>query len=362
MCWAARRPGMTGVRIWSTLDDHADALMGRVGGAEGETLPAGAAASADVQAEIEAENEKIDRYQRHAGHVARMHASGQIGAIDIPRMLGDDEGDVTRLRAGWNGATVTGCRLQQATQQSAMSRRRRSGPRIRWRRPRPGRTTRSVLTRGELIADVEAGRLAVRSQPGAAPFGGDGAGDDDAPATGLPGLRPGGRDPGAVPADARRAAGHGQDHLAMTARHPQSGKFIAAADQDAALDGFGRWQPRNSAAKTGAAITRPLRASATRGLCPSTRAPALSRATRRPENLGARRPVPSESPGQDALPAAGGLSDAHVRLLAAAPRRRQRLDGPRGLPRWTRPRRWPWSPGTGARAVPARPADPSRPQ
>ena len=50
----------------------------------------------DTTAEIEAENEKIEKGKRRAEHVMRMHANGQIGAWDIPAALGD-EGDPGRV-------------------------------------------------------------------------------------------------------------------------------------------------------------------------------------------------------------------------------------------------------------------------
>lgn len=79
----------------SDAEDRDDTLMLR-GVQPGETFKL-AQQIADCTAEIEAENEKIDRYQRHAEHVARMHQNGQIRALDVPRMLGDDEGDADRV-------------------------------------------------------------------------------------------------------------------------------------------------------------------------------------------------------------------------------------------------------------------------
>ncbi len=50
----------------------------------------------DTTAEIEAENEKIEKGKRRAEHVMRMHANGQIRAWDVPAALGD-EGDPGRV-------------------------------------------------------------------------------------------------------------------------------------------------------------------------------------------------------------------------------------------------------------------------
>lgn len=134
---------------------------------------------ADVEAEIESENEKIDRYQRHAEHVARMHQNGQIQALDIPRMLGDDEGDVDRVARLERRRDRL--QAQQATQQAAMS-----PPQAqRSQDPLEAATARAhaafVETTRAMFADVQAGRgPAARSTPERRrPFDGDGAGDDD---------------------------------------------------------------------------------------------------------------------------------------------------------------------------------------
>jgi hypothetical protein len=50
----------------------------------------------DTTAELEAENEKIEKGKRRAEHVMRMHANGQIHAWDVPAALGD-EGDPGRV-------------------------------------------------------------------------------------------------------------------------------------------------------------------------------------------------------------------------------------------------------------------------
>jgi len=50
----------------------------------------------DTTAEIEAENEKIEKGKRRAEHVMRMQANGQIRAWDVPAALGD-EGDPGRV-------------------------------------------------------------------------------------------------------------------------------------------------------------------------------------------------------------------------------------------------------------------------
>jgi hypothetical protein len=50
----------------------------------------------DTTAEIEAENEKIEKGKRRAAHVMRMQANGQIRAWDVPAALGD-EGDPGRV-------------------------------------------------------------------------------------------------------------------------------------------------------------------------------------------------------------------------------------------------------------------------
>jgi phage head maturation protease len=51
---------------------------------------------ADVTADLQAERELIERGRRHAAHVSRMHAAGQITAWQVPGMLGDDLGDEGR--------------------------------------------------------------------------------------------------------------------------------------------------------------------------------------------------------------------------------------------------------------------------
>jgi hypothetical protein len=51
---------------------------------------------ADVESELQGERERIERGERRAEHVRRMHANGQIRALDIPDALGD-EGDPGRV-------------------------------------------------------------------------------------------------------------------------------------------------------------------------------------------------------------------------------------------------------------------------
>jgi hypothetical protein len=50
----------------------------------------------DVQAELEAEREKVESGKRRAEHVRRAHDAGQLRAWDIPAALGD-EGDPGRV-------------------------------------------------------------------------------------------------------------------------------------------------------------------------------------------------------------------------------------------------------------------------
>jgi len=52
---------------------------------------------ADVSAALQEEQEKIERAERRAEQVRRMHERGQVRAMDIPNLLGD-EGDENRVR------------------------------------------------------------------------------------------------------------------------------------------------------------------------------------------------------------------------------------------------------------------------
>jgi hypothetical protein len=51
---------------------------------------------ADTTAQLAAEQGKLDRYAKRQERVMREHAAGRITALDIPALLGDDDGDAHR--------------------------------------------------------------------------------------------------------------------------------------------------------------------------------------------------------------------------------------------------------------------------
>jgi hypothetical protein len=81
----------------------------------------------DVTAQIEAENEAIEKGQRRAEHVMRMHANGQIGAWDIPAALGD-EGDPGRVAQLERQAAGLRARIAEAQDMVAAPRQRDLDP------------------------------------------------------------------------------------------------------------------------------------------------------------------------------------------------------------------------------------------
>ena len=70
----------------------------------------------DVQAELEAEREKLEKGARRSERLAREHAAGRIGVLDALRMLDADEGDAHRCEQLERRAEGIGRQIAEASQ------------------------------------------------------------------------------------------------------------------------------------------------------------------------------------------------------------------------------------------------------